>query len=231
MHTFMDAKLMAKLLRQALAERDIGISHSDGLEMVARQFGVANWNILSARIDTVERMMKPLPMPEGWQDGSGDRDGCFSMGLDAERPGCAVIRSTPLADHMPTSQFATLSQAIAAEPYLGGAIRVTCQLASKNLDGSGTIWLRVDGQKAQAIRFDNLLDQPGVPLTGTQDWKRFSIALDVPEEAVSIYFGFLLRGRGTLWARGFTVEQVAATDAPVRRRGYRNDRPTNLGFA
>jgi hypothetical protein len=51
MHTFMDAKLMAKLLRQALAERGIDVSHSDSLEVVARQFGVANWNILSAKID------------------------------------------------------------------------------------------------------------------------------------------------------------------------------------
>lgn len=231
MHTFMDAKLMAKLLRQALAERGLQLSHSDSLEIVARQFGFANWNILSARIDAMEQIMKPLPIPEGWQDGNGNRDGYFSMGLDPERPGCAVISSTPLADHLPASQFATLSQSIAAEPYLGNAIRVECELASENLDGSGTIWLRVDGQRANAIRFDNLLDQPGVPLSGTQDWRRFSIALDVPEEAVSIHFGFLLRGRGKLWARNFAVESIAATDAPSRRRGYRNDRPTNLGFA
>lgn len=231
MHTFMDAKLMAKLLRQALAERGLQLSHGDSLEMVARQFGFANWNILSARIDTMERVMKPLPIPEGWQDGSGDRDGYFSMGLDPERPGCAVISSTPLADHLPSSQFATLSQSIAAEPYLGGAIRVECELSSENLDGSGTIWLRIDGQRANAIRFDNLLDQPGIPLSGTQGWKRLSIALDVPAEAVSIHFGFLLRGRGKLWARNFAVERVEATDAPARRRGYRNDRPTNLDFA
>jgi hypothetical protein len=47
MHSFMDAKLMAKLLRQALAERSIEITHSDSLELISRQFGVANWNVLS----------------------------------------------------------------------------------------------------------------------------------------------------------------------------------------
>ena len=51
MHTFLDAKTMAKALRAALAERQIDLSHSDSLELVARQFGFDNWNILAARIE------------------------------------------------------------------------------------------------------------------------------------------------------------------------------------
>jgi catechol 2,3-dioxygenase-like lactoylglutathione lyase family enzyme len=51
MRDFRDAKLMAKALRQALASRDISLTHSETLEIVARQFGLDQWNILSARID------------------------------------------------------------------------------------------------------------------------------------------------------------------------------------
>ncbi|GLQ82927.1 hypothetical protein GCM10007881_64500 [Mesorhizobium huakuii] len=47
-----DARTMAKAMRQALAARDLTISHSEALEIVARQFGLATWNILSAK--TVE---------------------------------------------------------------------------------------------------------------------------------------------------------------------------------
>jgi hypothetical protein len=231
MHTFMDAKLMAKLLRQALAERSIDITHSDGLELVSRQFGLANWNMLSARIEAAERAMKPLVMPEGWTDGSANHDGYFSIGLDPARPGCAMIQSTPMASHAPASHFGTMSQSISAEDYKGGAVRLTCELACEHLDGAGTIWLRVDGQRSGALRFDNLLDQPGVPISGTHDWKPFSVTLDVPDEAASIHFGFLMRGRGKLWGRDFAVEKVAATNEPARRRAYRNERPTNLGFA
>ncbi|NDV88370.1 VOC family protein [Aurantimonas aggregata] len=43
-----DAKAMAKELRTALAERKLTITHSEALEIVARQFGLANWNILAA---------------------------------------------------------------------------------------------------------------------------------------------------------------------------------------
>jgi hypothetical protein len=51
MRDFRDAKAMAKTLREALAARSIEISHSQALEIVARQFGSDTWNILSARID------------------------------------------------------------------------------------------------------------------------------------------------------------------------------------
>lgn len=51
MRTFRDAKAMAKAMRAALADKDVAISHSEALEIVARQFGLDNWNILSARIE------------------------------------------------------------------------------------------------------------------------------------------------------------------------------------
>lgn len=42
------AKSMARSLRKTLAEKHVAISHSESLEMVARQFGYADWNTLSA---------------------------------------------------------------------------------------------------------------------------------------------------------------------------------------
>lgn len=134
MHSFMDAKLMAKLLRRGLAERDIDLGHSECLELVARQFGVANWNILSARMEAFALATAPLPMPEGWVNGSA-RDGFFRMGLDPEHAGCAIIASTPMADHAPQSPFGTMSQSISAETYRGGGIRLSCDLSSDHIDG------------------------------------------------------------------------------------------------
>ena len=51
MRTYRDAKAMAKAMRDALAARNLDITHSEALEIVARQFGVETWNVLSARID------------------------------------------------------------------------------------------------------------------------------------------------------------------------------------
>ena len=50
MRTYRDAKAMAKAMREALAEKELAVSHSEALEIVARQFGLGTWNILSAKI-------------------------------------------------------------------------------------------------------------------------------------------------------------------------------------
>jgi hypothetical protein len=51
MRDYRNAKSMAKVLREELAARHMQITHSDALEIVARQFGLENWNILSAAIE------------------------------------------------------------------------------------------------------------------------------------------------------------------------------------
>ena len=51
MRTFLDAKAMAKSLRTSLGQKQIALSHGECLELVAAQFAVDSWNVLSARID------------------------------------------------------------------------------------------------------------------------------------------------------------------------------------
>lgn len=52
MRTFRDAKAMARTLRAELHERSqVELPHGACLEIVARQFGLDNWNILAAKIE------------------------------------------------------------------------------------------------------------------------------------------------------------------------------------
>jgi catechol 2,3-dioxygenase-like lactoylglutathione lyase family enzyme len=67
MRDFRDAKLMAKVLRQAFADRDMTLSHSEALEIVARQFGHDQWNILSARIEAAGKVPEKNAGPVGIQ--------------------------------------------------------------------------------------------------------------------------------------------------------------------
>lgn len=50
MRSFRDAKLMAKSLRETMSARQVPLSHSETLEIVARQFGYDDWNVLAAKI-------------------------------------------------------------------------------------------------------------------------------------------------------------------------------------
>jgi hypothetical protein len=51
MRTYQDPKAMAKSLRASLAARSVLLSHSQCLEIVAKQLGFADWNTLSAKSD------------------------------------------------------------------------------------------------------------------------------------------------------------------------------------
>lgn len=51
MRDFRDAKVMAQSLREALGAKQVSVTHSESLELVARALGAADWNTLSALIN------------------------------------------------------------------------------------------------------------------------------------------------------------------------------------
>lgn len=74
MRTYKDAKAMAKSLRDSLATRSVSFSHSECLEIVAKQFGFADWNTLAAKLDVKSGHVAPLEnfenaIPRAIQDG------------------------------------------------------------------------------------------------------------------------------------------------------------------
>jgi uncharacterized protein len=50
MRDFRDAKAMAQTLREALKAKSVSLTHSESLELVARTFGLPDWNFLAAKI-------------------------------------------------------------------------------------------------------------------------------------------------------------------------------------
>lgn len=227
MHSFMDAKLMAKLLRQGLADRAIDVSHSDCLELVSRQFGVANWNILSARIEAASGFEDVVP--DGWSR-SGRSPRLYRLGVDRAL-GAAWIESRPeLAASITSEDFCTLMQSVDATSYRGKRMRLQSSLKAVDVDGGVTIWFRVDGPSG-SLRFENLeRHKTGGPLTGDTDWAERSVVLDVPEDATTLNYGFYVKGRGRGLARGFTLDVVGA-DTPINTPDAQAlPEPVNLSF-
>ena len=60
MFTQKNAKTMAKSLRDSLVDRNVSLSHSTCLEIIARQFGFADWNTLSAKLAAQGGLEIPL---------------------------------------------------------------------------------------------------------------------------------------------------------------------------
>jgi len=55
MRDYRDAKAMAQSLRQALSDKSFTVTHSESLELVAKTFGLDNWNILAAKLEAAPR--------------------------------------------------------------------------------------------------------------------------------------------------------------------------------
>jgi hypothetical protein len=238
---------MAKALRLSLAERNIELSHSACLELVAQQFGFTDWNVLSARIEAIKARQLPLPLPDGWFPTGFTDTKRYRIGLDETAPGCALIeciadRNTDLGKE----RFACMMQSIDAQQYRGTKLKLTATLRSEDA-GCGTIWLRVDGIEqgsirpdgfvSKSIRFDNMTSRKdNGPISGTTGWTSRAIVLDVPAEAGSIHYGFFLRGHGKVWARNFKIEKVSeAASIPevvmtTSEQGLLPIQPINLDF-
>jgi hypothetical protein len=236
MRTFRDAKTMAKALRQGLNERGIALTHSDCLELVARQFGFQDWNILAARISDGGTPQAALRLPEGWIAG-GSKPEHYEMGVDSGMPGSpALIRCKYDADDpaylSAEKGFGTLMQSVAAAGYLGKRLRLNAELRTEEVSGAGTIWMRIDRAPGQTARFDNMESRSDQSvLAGTTVWTPRQIVLDVPGDAESIHFGFYLRGTGRTWLRNVTLVEVGEDVAATGGGGAYLAGPTNLDFS
>jgi hypothetical protein len=83
MRDFRDAKAMAHSLRAALAARDLKITNSQSLELIAEAFGVADWNTLSAAIRAAAEAPRPNPPPPRHRITEGVPGLRFSRELDS----------------------------------------------------------------------------------------------------------------------------------------------------
>jgi len=59
MRDYRDAKAMAQTLRDALSEKNVSLTNSESLELVAKTLGIKDWNTLAARIQAAGGSDKP----------------------------------------------------------------------------------------------------------------------------------------------------------------------------
>src|SRR5258708_35366741 len=70
MRDFRDAKSMAQTLRDALSEKNISIGYGESLEIVAKAFGLKDWNTLAAKIQSGQASPTLLPAQQPTQEAS-----------------------------------------------------------------------------------------------------------------------------------------------------------------
>ena len=102
----------------------------------------------------------------------------------------------------------------------GKRIRYSGYIRTKDMTaGWAGLWWRVDGQNRDVLAFDNMEERPA---TGTTDWTRYEIELQVPAGAKGISFGVLRPGNGTASFDSLEVQ----LDGKI----YTDDGSFDLGF-
>lgn len=98
--------------------------------------------------------------------------------------------------------------------FSGKKIKLTGYLKTKDVtEGHAGLWLRLD----PGLGFDNMNDRG---LTGSNDWRQFSVELDLSGEVKSIVFGALLVGKGKVWVDDLeiTIDGKTLDEAPEKER-------------
>jgi len=244
MHTYRDAKRMAKVLETALRERNVGLSHGESLDIVAKQFGLHDWNTLSARIKRTQAAdARRMQVLDRWYFLS-EHPTEYDYGVDENALGsgrkAALIRYTgSVPSLLPDIARAHggLMQEVAAAPFHGKRIELCANLATERVSHGATIWARVDQSPGHSLAFDNLRHHSDGWLFGDNRWSSRRIVLDVPPEGASLHFGFFLKGAGTVWVDSFALSVVSsavpltgplATHGPVEPQYIE---PRNLDFS
>ena len=157
-----------------------------------------------ALLPVVASALLSLTLPVGWYKAGSEPDK-YEMGIDTvahDGKKSATIKSIKKS----IDGFGTLMQSCGAEKFAGKRVRMTGSVKSLNVTAWCGLWLRVDLFGAnQSLAFDNMHNRA---VKGTTDWQRYSIVLDVPEEASALAFGALLNGTGQMWFDNLEFEIV-----------------------
>lgn len=171
-----------------------------------------------------------LDLPTGWFK-AGSKPESYEMGVDKgahNGKNAATIRSIDKK----INGFGTLMQNSAPNEYWGKRVRMTAFVKTKDVTEWAGIWFRIDQKGSHTpLGFDNMLNgKKDRSIRGTNDWKKYDIVLDVPDNAINLAYGALLVGTGQIWFDDVKFEVVGTDVATTGIVEQEQNKPTNLDF-
>ena len=173
------------------------------------------------------RAITAVASPKCWQL-AGDDLSCYQL----DRDFVVTYAGKPSGRLMSVGEcqsFGTMVQCIDPAAYAGKRIRFSAHVKARDVKDWAGLWMRVDGEGGcgSTIAFDNMNARP---ITGSRDWARYDIVLDVAKGAKSICLGILLQGKGEVWLSGVSFEAVSTAVPTTVADGRIRKNPANLNF-
>lgn len=236
MRSFLDAKTIAKTLRQELQNRKIELGHSECLEVVARQFGFRDWNTLAAEQagKAIPSGNDLLPLPKGWEAAGRItkiyRYGIRSKGGPNGEPAILVGARSEYAEKISPTEliFCSIQQRVKATHFRGKRVEFALELCGENVSDRAYPFVSIFDENGRFLRgFDHWSLPRTTRIEGTEGWRPASIVVDVPENAASVEFGITLHGfSGHVRASNLSFRETLAPLTSLRSSDL--DQPQNL---
>jgi carboxyl-terminal processing protease len=167
------------------------------------------------RIEQTRKTDTPLPQPSQtvraseWKLDSNPDDGYVmeASGLATDPNGATL--ALRVANSGAAKYGAAVSR-IAANELGRRRVTISCEIQSRGVSGSASLWFRVERDGTHLILDSGM----GDALRGDVDWTRRSVSFLAPDEATDIFFGVLLRGGGSVSARNLRLSAITQDGPP-----------------
>ena len=134
------------------------------------------------------------PLPEKWSKFALNRGYHVMPDSLVKHSGRQSLRME-LSDTTGASRFACVSTTIPAI-YEGKQIELRAWVKIENVSEFMGLMLRIDNEDNDVLAFENLQRKR---INGSKDWALYSVKLNLPKDAVTIFAGPILAGTGKLW--------------------------------
>ena len=146
---------------------------------------------------------------DAWSLG-GSAPSSYQAGFDSTTT-CNGEASLRLASSTASpNDFGEMGRDRAPASWLGHRVRLSGWVRTSAVTGWAGLWMRVDSAQSTGIAFDNMQCRA---ITGTTDWTRYEVVLDVATNATNVAYGVLLAGQGSVWLDDVSLDVVDACEA------------------
>lgn len=153
---------------------------------------------------------------------SGDNPDGYMVGTDKSVLHDKVASGFIRSKRAETKGFGTLMQQADIRKCSGCTLKLTAHIKTKDVKGWSGLWARLDDKDSQVLWFDNMQNRP---IKGTNDWEKYELEFEVPEQSTTLSLGVLLVGSGNVW-----INNVQLLEMIDNKKEKLKDLELALGF-
>ena len=202
------ATYASQLLTQSIKSeiKDDPILLQKWIEIETEALNNNSWeNIVLPVTINPEDLIEIQPSQKGWFLSGDNQDG-YIVGKDSGVIHNGIPSGSIKSKHEKVTGFGTLMQQADIRGYVGKKLEVSAYIKTNKVKDWAGLWVRLDDSDMKYLWFDNMQDRP---IKGTNDWKKFHIAFDVPDKSSSLNFGVLLAGPGSVWINNVNIDELS----------------------